>query len=218
MNRDLFLGVAVSVLLHSGTLLSDRFYDFGSKPAIQRAVERVIDVIDLPRFEPDDVERPPVEREEAVLTFVPPQQIDIPQAVTEGSITQMVQPPPPDVGMLPSGISTELFDDPRRAGPPGNIFEVSGLDQIPRVRGFRAPPNYPFEMRRTGLTGEVLVDFLVDAEGNVLNARAVTSSHREFEASAVQAVSKWKFHPGRKDGRNVITHMQIPIVFSLNPN
>ena len=38
----------------------------------------------------------------------------------------------------------------------------------------------------------------------------------QFEAAAVQAVSKWKFKPGRKGGRDVPTHMQVPIVFTLN--
>ena len=41
-------------------------------------------------------------------------------------------------------------------------------------------------------------------------------SQREFESAAVQAVSKWKFKPGRKGGRAVNTHMQVPIVFTLN--
>ena len=62
----------------------------------------------------------------------------------------------------------------------------------------------------------VVVDFLVDTNGDVQNAYAVKSSQREFEAAAVQAVSKWKFKPGKKGGRNVITHMQVPIVFTLN--
>jgi protein TonB len=71
-------------------------------------------------------------------------------------------------------------------------------------------------MRRAGISGEVVVDFLVDTNGDVQNAYAVRSSQREFEAAAVQAVSKWKFKPGRKGGRNVITHMQVPIVFTLS--
>jgi periplasmic protein TonB len=66
------------------------------------------------------------------------------------------------------------------------------------------------------VTGEVLVDFIVDTNGNVINAYAVKSSQREFEDNAVLAVSKWKFKPGRRGGRNVNTHMQVPIVFTLN--
>ena len=42
------------------------------------------------------------------------------------------------------------------------------------------------------------------------------STHPAFETSAIEAVSKWTFRPGQKDGRNVPTRMQVPIVFSLN--
>ena len=71
-------------------------------------------------------------------------------------------------------------------------------------------------MRRAGISGEVVVDFIVDTNGEVRNAFAFHSSQREFEAAAVQAVSKWKFRPGRKNGHAVFTHMQVPIVFTLN--
>ena len=67
-----------------------------------------------------------------------------------------------------------------------------------------------------GISGEVLVDFIVDTNGDVRNAFAAHSSQREFEATAVQAVTKWKFRPGRKNGHAVFTHMQVPIVFTLN--
>jgi protein TonB len=71
-------------------------------------------------------------------------------------------------------------------------------------------------MRRLGISGEVTVDFIVDPNGNVRNATAVHSSQREFEESACTAVSKWKFNPGRKGGRPVFVHMQVPIVFTLS--
>jgi TonB family protein len=96
----------------------------------------------------------------------------------------------------------------------GKTFDISMLDQTPVAR-FQARPQYPFEMRRAGINGEVVVDFVVDTNGEVQNAYAVRSSQREFEAAAVQAVMKWKFKPGKKGGQDVNTHMQVPIVFSL---
>ena len=62
------------------------------------------------------------------------------------------------------------------------------------------------------------VDLIVDPNGEVRNATALRSSQREFEAAAVEAVSRWRFKPGRRAGRNVATHMQVPIVFTLNDN
>ena len=78
------------------------------------------------------------------------------------------------------------------------------------------PPSYPYEMRRAGITGEVNVGFIVDSDGNVRDAYPISSSHREFEVPAVQAVSKWKFRAGRRGGKAVNTRMSVPIVFSFN--
>ena len=73
---------------------------------------------------------------------------------------------------------------------------------------------YPPEYQKTGQTGEVLVDFVVGTDGSVINATAISSSDKAFEASAVEAVSKWLFQPGQKDGNVVNTHMQVPIVYA----
>lgn len=96
----------------------------------------------------------------------------------------------------------------------GPVFEPKDLDRAPVVQ-FQARPQYPFEMRRAGIEGEVVVDFIVDVDGRVQLAQAIRSSRREFEAAAVLAVSKWKFLPGQKNGKSVPTHMQMPIVFTL---
>jgi len=74
-------------------------------------------------------------------------------------------------------------------------------------------PKYPPEYQKTGQTGQVLVDFVVGTDGSVINATAISSSDKAFEASAVEAVSQWLFQPGQKDGNVVNTHMQVPIVY-----
>jgi protein TonB len=98
----------------------------------------------------------------------------------------------------------------------GQIFDLKDLDQQPSPRGMRAEPQYPFEMKRQGINGEVTLQFLVDPQGDVRDVVVIKSSHREFESPAIQAVQKWKFRPGRKGGKAVTTRMQIPIAFNLN--
>lgn len=98
----------------------------------------------------------------------------------------------------------------------GQVFDLGAVDQRPAPR-FQRPPEFPAALRQAGISGEAVVDFVVDAAGNVTNAFAIRSSHKEFEAAAVDAVSAWKFTAGRKEGRDVATHLQVPIVFTL-PN
>jgi TonB family protein len=97
----------------------------------------------------------------------------------------------------------------------GEIFPVAQVDQQPKPT-FQARPAYPAEFRSSGVAGEALIEFVVDAEGKVQNARAVSSSQPEFAAAAIAAVSKWEFVAGQKAGLAVNTQMKVPIVFTIN--
>lgn len=99
----------------------------------------------------------------------------------------------------------------------GDVFDISKLDQKPVPR-FMARPNYPRAQRDAKIAGEAVVDFVVDTDGNVRNAFALRATHDDFGKAAVEAVEKWKFQPGRRGGRDVNTHMQVPIVFTLSAN
>jgi protein TonB len=90
------------------------------------------------------------------------------------------------------------------------------LDQRPEPR-FRANPVYPERLRQSGVNGEVVVQFIVDASGGVRDVVAVRSTHRDFEEAAIQSLLKSKFSPGRKAGAAVSTRMQVKLEFTLNP-
>ncbi len=62
-----------------------------------------------------------------------------------------------------------------RATMDGQVYDITKLDQQPRPT-FQARPQYPFELRRAGVTGTVVVDFVVDQNGDVQNARALKST------------------------------------------
>ena len=216
MRRDLIIGLLISVVLHGGVLFGHLLIPDGAPPVKKPEPPPTVQLIEMPKIEPDEPEVYEASTEDVKpLDFAPPMQTDVPQIITDTSFVQQIQPPPPE-GLKPAAGVIVI---------PGNrdvssfrgmeVFDISKLDQQPTPT-FQARPQYPFEMRRAGIAGEVLVDFIVDTSGTVQNAYAVRSSQREFESAAVQAVSKWKFKPGRKGGRNVNTHMQVPIVFTLN--
>ena len=215
MRRDLILGILVSALLHAFVLFGDKLVKFKPKAPPPKEEEPKIQLMEMPKLDPEEPEKIENNDEQKPLDLAPPMQTDVPQIVTDTSFVQKIQPPPPE-GITPSAsvnVIPEVRDTSQFKGM--QVFDISKLDQTP-VPKYQARPQYPFEMRRAGIAGEVLVDFLVDTNGDVQNAYAVRSSQREFEAAAVQAVSKWKFKPGRKGGRDVVTHMQVPIVFTLN--
>ena len=215
MRQDLLIGIFISALLHGG-LFGSSYIKSKPKFVAPPPPPPTIELMEMPELdiEPeeiiDDAEAP-----DEPLEFVPPMQTDVPQLVQVDSIVQPIQPPPPESMKPTTGVVSIPTARQTGLGKGIKVFDISKLDQAP-IPKFRAQPQYPFEMRRAGVEGTVIVEFIVDSKGDARNAFAVRSTQREFEQSAVQAVNKWKFRPGRKGGRAVNTRMQIPIVFKLN--
>lgn len=215
MTRDLIIGVVLSLALHLLILFGDKLIP---EKKVAKKVEEAapkIEMIAMPKVEEEPEIIETNDPDVKPLDLAPPMQQDVPQLVQPDSFVQKIQPPPPEGVTISAAMNIvpEVRDPNMFKGM--KVFDISMLDQTP-VPKFQARPQYPFEMRRAGIAGEVVVDFIVDTNGDVQNAYALRSSQREFEAAAVQAVSKWKFKPGRKGGRDVPTHMQVPIVFTLN--
>lgn len=147
-------------------------------------------------------------RDAALLVKLPP-----------GSYTAQASGAPNTTGVA----LIEVYAAPN---PPASsiVFELikgTGVaDPMPRITPTvltQARPQYPFELRRAGISGEVVVDFYVDANGRVVNAYPARSSNNGFNDAAVAAVRQWTFRPGlNAGGEPVATHMQVPIVFTLN--
>ncbi len=165
----------------------------------------------MPQDPPPPVEvtdNPPKPVKEDVA---PPSLPDSPAKPTLTDIVQPIEPPRPNVDVAMNKIPSDWG----QGALAQHTFDIAQLDQPP-VAVFQARPIYPENLKRAEITGEAIVDFIVDPDGRVRNARPARSSQRDFEEPACNAVSKWKFRPGRKGGRAVYVHMQVPIVFSLS--
>lgn len=214
MRNDLYIGALVALGAHAALALVNPAV---KPPLLSVKDDGFIEVVYRPPVEPPEPTPTPEVGDTSEVkepTVAAPRLPDVPRVAPNDSFTMPPTVVPEGVPIDP-GVVTIPTEGPRKGGGTGEVFVLDTLDRAPLAR-FQAQPHYPFEMRRDGITGEVLVEFVVDANGAVREARAVRSSQREFEAAAVQAVSKWTFRPGQKGGRNVATRMQVPIVFSLN--
>lgn len=216
MRRDLIIGIIVSLCFHGGIAFFSDIFSGHRKAAAATDDEPKIQIVEMPPIPPEEEEVVDNDQQQAQpQQFAPPQLADLPTMVTDNTFVQQIQPPPPEnvqinrsATMLPQNLGNF-------AAGIGRVFDLSQLDRQPQAV-VQGDPIYPFEMRRAGISGQVVVNFIVDAQGNVQDAYAVSSTQREFEQAAVLAVSKWRFRPGQKGGHAVATRMQIPIVFSLN--
>lgn len=58
------------------------------------------------------------------------------------------------------------------------------------------PPTYPSGALRSGLSGEVMVEFTINPDGSVSEARVVRADPpRVFDRAALNAVRRWRFQP-----------------------
>ncbi len=96
------------------------------------------------------------------------------------------------------------------------LFRASTVDERPeRLSG--PPLRYPVLLRRAGISGFVLVEFVIDTTGRVepSSIRIVKSSHAAFEGPARDAIRKSLFRPGRVRGMAVRVLAQQQIDFNF---
>lgn len=95
------------------------------------------------------------------------------------------------------------------------IFGLADLDNRPQPM-VQVAPVHPRDLLKARVEGQVVLLFVVGEDGRVEEPRVETSSRPEFEKPALEAVRKWKFKPGNKDGKAVKTYLRQPIRFAIS--
>lgn len=213
---DIALALFLAGGLHALLFLSDELFPTKrlsgspSAPAVEVIQLEMPVLVEEPEV-PDELE--PLGEESAAPVMGPPQLAETP-SVAVSLFTQPVQLAPltVQIGQHTLRIPVGRPGTPEGKGF-GRIFDLDAIDQPPIVR-HRVPPDFPLELRRKEETGSVVVEFVVNRDGSVSSAAVVDSTHVAFEQPAVNAVSRWKFKPGKKSGRPVNTRVRQLITFN----
>ncbi len=117
--------------------------------------------------------------------------------------------------------------DPERAPNGASKVSNSVLDSAPLVAEqvehppipvSQPAPDYPELARLRGIQGEVVLRIVVDTRGDVERNIQVVQSIPLLDPAAVEAVSRWRFTPGRdSQGRLVRVLLEVPLRFTLRP-
>lgn len=76
---------------------------------------------------------------------------------------------------------------------------------------------YPVEAASKGITGRVLLQLIINENGNIADVKVIKSAHPLLDAEAIRCVrgmEKWK--PGTLNGEPVGSTYPIPVFFRLN--
>lgn len=100
--------------------------------------------------------------------------------------------------------------------PAENSFHREGdLDTPPRAV-YAPAPEYPAQARRNRREGRVVVRVLLDERGRVVRGQILPGADAEsFGRAALDAVRRWRFTPGLKDGSPVRAEVEVPILFRI---
>ncbi len=99
-------------------------------------------------------------------------------------------------------------------GVGGGVYRVGGGVTAPVVLS-KIDPEYSEEARKAKYQGTVLLYIEVDPNGRATNIKVLHSLGLGLDEKAIDAVRKWKFRPGSKDGRPITVAASIEVNFRL---
>ena len=110
-----------------------------------------------------------------------------------------------------NGVGTGLGSN---GGSGGGVYRPGNGVSNP-VPIFRPEPQYSEEARKAKWQGSVLISLVVDENGKTTDIHVVRPLGLGLDEKAIEAVSKWLFKPGMKDGKAVKVQAQIEVTFRL---
>lgn len=99
-------------------------------------------------------------------------------------------------------------------GTGGGAFRVGGGVSAPSVL-FKVEPEYSEEARKAKFQGTVVLSIIVDPTGKARDIRVIRPLGLGLDEKAMEAVMKWRFKPGLKDGAAVPVQATVEVNFRL---
>lgn len=209
------LALAGSLAVHAAVLILPGM-EFEPRPG-QAPVTVVKVTLAAVQNEPVGAEKPltrerrprPVPRPERVVAKAAPREEPVPEPVAN----------PPFIA--PGAVENQA---PRVAAPvaeaPVQLATVSKArasepDYVARYL-HNPPPSYPWQARRMGVEGRVVLHVEILPNGNTgrIDIRQ-SSGHELLDQAAIRAVGAWRFDPARVAGEPITAWADVPISFRL---
>jgi len=96
----------------------------------------------------------------------------------------------------------------------GGAYRIGGGVSAPAVLS-KVEPEYSEEARKAKWQGTVVLSLVVDDQGRPQNLKVLRSLGLGLDQKAIEAVEKWRFKPGMKDGKPVPVMATIEVNFRL---
>jgi periplasmic protein TonB len=118
------------------------------------------------------------------------------------------------LGGIIGGTGTAPAPPPPAAAATKKIYRVGGEVKEPRPVSI-VQPDYPPIARAAHAQGVVVIDAVINENGDIVQAHVV-SGPGLLVAAALRAVAQWKYEPTILDGTPVPIEMQVQVHFSMH--
>lgn len=206
-NRALKWAIAAAIVLHVGIF----FITVPERRPIplQPGPEQTHIVMQPVRFQPPPpaaTATRPKQSERKKVIPVPDPTPDEPEPITELEV---------EVDEIVEDVDA-AFGIPE--APPGysrdGAIAVSGGVTAP-IKIYAPQPRYTEDARRAGVEGVVILETVVDTEGNVRDVKILKGLPFGLDQSAVDTVKTWRYEPAMRDGEPVAVYFTFTINFSI---
>ena len=96
----------------------------------------------------------------------------------------------------------------------GGAFKIGGGVSSPQII-FKVEPEYSEDARKAKFQGTVILQIVVDVDGRTRDVRVLRPLGMGLDEKAIEAVQKWRFRPGYKDGKPVPVIANVEVNFRL---
>jgi protein TonB len=117
------------------------------------------------------------------------------------------------LGGVIGGTGTSVPIPPPQKAAAKRIVRVGSSLKAPR-QIYSAQPDYPVLAREAHIWGTVVVNAVIDEQGNVVQAHAL-NGHPLLIPAALKAVLQWKYEPTLLNGVPVAVEMEVTVHFNL---
>jgi protein TonB len=204
-NRTLRWAVVVAVIFHLGLVLVNL-------PELRSAVTTAAEkpkvyVVQQVRF------KPPPPQEQKQLPKPKSKKVPIPDPTPdEPEPIRLEEPETFDMPVV-DDLVIGIPEAPPEPEPDGPIY-VTGDVQKPEKISAPAP-QYTEIARKARIQGVVIVQAIIDEQGNVTNVQVLKGLPMGLSESAVDAVKQWKFKPATLNAKPVAVYFNLTVNFQL---
>ena len=219
-------GTAFSILLHAVLITLAVEGTLQASQKLEKPKQEKVEFVDVKKKDPPPPKEEPKPIPKEVVVAPPPPKgfqvltapIKVPDVLPDIDLTKPVTDAADFSGKgVQGGVAKGVVGGtgPVNTDQPYFEFQVEKqVQQIPGTGNLR----YPDMLRAANVEGEVLAQFVVDANGRYEEGsfKVLKSSHEAFTQAVKNALPNMRFYPAEVGGRKVKQLVQQPFTFSLS--